>query len=262
MKFIQIVLGPAGVGKSTYCKLMQEHGRTTKRTIHVANLDPAAETFEYDAAFDIRDFISVDAVMKDTGMGPNGALVYCMEYFIDNSFWLQDQLNHFGEEDYVLFDVPGQIELYSHLPVMKHLAAMLSSWGYRVASVYLMDALFIFDPPKFIAGCMLSLSAMIQLELPHLNIITKCDLANKEDIEKVLDSESPSMVINDYDKQSNPKLRALSQAIGSVIDDYMIVSFTMLDSTDEESIDEVLAKTDFLIQYGKFSLLTSLLLMV
>ena len=57
VRFIQIVIGPAGVGKSTYCKTMQEHGKTTKRTIHVANLDPAAESFGYDAAFDVRDLV-------------------------------------------------------------------------------------------------------------------------------------------------------------------------------------------------------------
>ena len=50
--FIQIVMGPAGSGKSTYCQAMQYHastlGASRKRTIHVANLDPAAEDFGYE----------------------------------------------------------------------------------------------------------------------------------------------------------------------------------------------------------------------
>lgn len=49
-----MVMGPAGTGKSTYCKIMQEHCQNAKRTVHVVNLDPAAETFEYEVAFDIR----------------------------------------------------------------------------------------------------------------------------------------------------------------------------------------------------------------
>ena len=53
---VQLVMGPAGSGKSTYCQVMQEHcanlGRIRGRSIHVANLDPAAETFKYDVAFD------------------------------------------------------------------------------------------------------------------------------------------------------------------------------------------------------------------
>ena len=66
----------------------------------------------------------------------------------------------------------------------------------------------------------------------------------------VLDSEGTNP-INALDKTSNEKMKRLTRAISSVIDDYMIVSFVMLDISDEESIDEVLARTDHCIQYGK-----------
>jgi len=49
-----MVMGPAGTGKSTYCKVIQEHCQNSKRTVHVVNLDPAAEAFDYEVAFDIR----------------------------------------------------------------------------------------------------------------------------------------------------------------------------------------------------------------
>lgn len=40
---------------------------------------------------------------------------------------------------------------------------------------------------KFVSGCMASLSAMVQLELPHVNILSKMDLVtNKRDIEKLV----------------------------------------------------------------------------
>ena len=44
----QIVMGPAGSGKSTYCEAIQKHCLATRRTVHVVNLDPAAETFNYE----------------------------------------------------------------------------------------------------------------------------------------------------------------------------------------------------------------------
>lgn len=251
VKFIQFVIGPAGVGKSSYCKTIQEHGRTTKRVIHVANLDPAAEVYDYDAAFDIRDLINLDEVMEQLALGPNGGLVYCMEYLLQNLTWLEDQLESFGEDDYILFDCPGQIELYSHLPIMKNLSKAIVSWGYRVASVYLLDSLFVLEPSKFISGCMLSLSCMLQLELPHINVITKCDIADKTQIEQLLDSEG-AWIINHLDKQSPDKLKILSRAIGSIVDDYMLVSFAVLDSTEEESIEEVLARIDHSLQYGTY----------
>lgn len=39
-----------------------------------------------------------------------------------------------------------------------------------------MDSQFVAEPPKFIAGCLSALSAMVQLELPHVNMLTKVDL--------------------------------------------------------------------------------------
>jgi hypothetical protein len=44
------------------------------------------------------------------------------------------------------------------------------------AQVYCLDVQFVFEMPKFIAGCMTALSAMVQLELPHVNVLTKMDL--------------------------------------------------------------------------------------
>jgi hypothetical protein len=58
---------------------------------------------------DIRELISVDDVMeeKELGpLGPNGALIFCMEYLVKNMGWLHEQLNE-GEDDYFLFDCPG-----------------------------------------------------------------------------------------------------------------------------------------------------------
>jgi hypothetical protein len=213
-------------------------------------LDPAAENYEYKAAFDVRDLINLEDAMEEFGLGPNGGLVYCMEFLCQNLEWLKDELDNFDEDDYIVLDCPGQVELYSHLPIMHNLAAQLSMWGYRACSVYLLDALFVMEPSKFISGCLLSLSSMIQLELPHINVITKCDCADKEAVEKVLDSDG-AWVVQMMEEQSNSRFKKLTQAISGIVDDFMIVSFVMLDRTDEESIEDVLNRTDYCIQYGE-----------
>lgn len=46
------------------------------------------------------------------------------------------------------------------------------------------DSLFIVDPTKFISGVLCSLSAMVQLELPHINVLTKCDLVDEKELSK------------------------------------------------------------------------------
>jgi GTPase SAR1 family protein len=84
----QVVIGPAGSGKSTYCHAIQDMASMLKRRIMVINLDPAAESFKYRCDIDIRDLISLDDVMQELSLGPNGGLVYCLEYLLLNMEWL------------------------------------------------------------------------------------------------------------------------------------------------------------------------------
>lgn len=43
--------------------------------------------------------------------------------------WLQEALEDY-EDDYILFDLPGQIELFSHIDVMVRLVKLLENMGY------------------------------------------------------------------------------------------------------------------------------------
>mmetsp|Transcript_3437 Transcript_3437/g.5719 ORF Transcript_3437/g.5719 Transcript_3437/m.5719 type:complete len:280 (-) Transcript_3437:35-874(-) len=255
---IQIVMGPAGSGKSTYCHAMQSHAATLtrKRNIHVANLDPAAEHFGYHLAFDVRDLISVQDVMEELGLGPNGALVYCMEYLMQNLEWLQEKLDSYDDDEYIILDCPGQLELYTHIPIMRRIIDQMRLWGFEssMMGVFCVDATFLTDTAKFLSGSLLSLSAMIALELPHVNVLTKCDLMSEEDVEKMLSIESASQMwdLEQYDNADRKHKRyKLTEAICSLLDDYTMVSFLPLNITQEESMNHVLATIDHTIQYGE-----------
>ena len=80
MRYAVLITGPAGAGKSTFCSALITHAQTLGRTVHLMNLDPAAERFEYDPAVDIRELISLEDVMDELEFGPNGGLVYCFEW--------------------------------------------------------------------------------------------------------------------------------------------------------------------------------------
>ena len=71
--------------------------------------------------------------------GPNGGLVFCMEYFAKNFEWLIEQLGEDEDDDYIIFDCPGQIELYTHLPIMKQLVDNLEKWNFRVSNQSLLN---------------------------------------------------------------------------------------------------------------------------
>lgn len=85
MRYAVLVTGPAGAGKSTFCSALLQHAAASGRSMHLFNLDPAAERFELPdgttttPSVDIKDLISLEEVMQDLGLGPNGGLVYCFE---------------------------------------------------------------------------------------------------------------------------------------------------------------------------------------
>jgi GTPase SAR1 family protein len=256
---------------------MQQHAETLsgprRRKIHCANLDPAAEHFGYELAFDVRELISVEEVMEELGLGPNGGLIYCMEYLLNNLDWLHDHLEEFGDDEYLILDCPGQLELYTHVPLMRNVIDRMRLWGYdsSMVAVFLLDTTFVCDTSKFISGSLLSLSAMIALELPHVNILTKCDLISEEDIDRILNLTSASEIWSieqdrnsllpaDHDEgtEEGRKLEGrrrnrqrLTDSICQLLDDYTMVSFLPLNIQDEESIEHVLAMVDSTIQYGE-----------
>lgn len=88
----QLVMQPAGNGKSTYCATMVQHCEALNQSVQVVNLDPAAKHFNYSVTANIRERIEVDDAMKDHSLqfGPNGGLLFCMEYFANNFDWLKN----------------------------------------------------------------------------------------------------------------------------------------------------------------------------
>jgi GPN-loop GTPase len=212
MRYAQLVMGPAGSGKSTYCSTIQRHAADAKRVVEIVNLDPACENFTYQPIVDIRDLIQLDDAMEDEELhyGPNGGLIFCLEFLMNNEEWLRGKLRFVmkyfklifnvtedqlcgGEEtedadpddDYVIFDMPGQLELYTHLDMGKKLVKLLESWNFRVCGVFLIDSQFMTDGAKFISGTMTALSVMANLEIPHVNILSKMDLLSKSTKSKI-----------------------------------------------------------------------------
>ncbi|KAK2145822.1 hypothetical protein LSH36_655g01041 [Paralvinella palmiformis] len=241
------LLAPSNIAK--HCGAIQ-------RSVHVINLDPAAEYFDYPILADIRDLISLDDAMEDDTLhfGPNGGLVFCMEYFAQNLDWIDEALDDV-DDDYIIFDCPGQIELYTHIPVMRQFVDHLQNLNFRVCGVFIVDAQFMIEASKFVSGVMSALSAMVTLEIPHVNVMSKIDLlskTSKKGLEKYLEPDM-SLLLNDElnsDKISQ-KYMKLNHSIASLIDDFSLVKFLPLDITDEDSINDVLIQIDASIQYGE-----------
>ncbi len=178
MPFGQIVIGPPGSGKSTYCYGMQQFLTGLKRPVAVINLDPANDQLPYTCDIDISELISLADVMERLELGPNGGLIYAMEYIESNLDWLIDRLKPF-EDRYLIFDLPGQVELFTHHRSIQNILSALAKLHYRLACVHAVDIIHCSEASQFVSVLLVSVCAQLHLELPHINLLTKADLLSR-----------------------------------------------------------------------------------
>lgn len=274
-KFGCLVMGPAGAGKTTFCTAIIQHLQHVRRSCFYVNLDPAANDFAFEPDLDIRDLISLEDVMEEMSLGPNGGLIYCFEFLLQNLDFLTTAIEPLSEEYLILFDLPGQIELYTHIPLLPELTRYLSKLGplnINLCAAYLLEATFVVDKAKFFAGTLSAMSAMILMELPHINILSKMDLVKdqigKKEMKRFVDPDANLLDDEDTGRgyatehtvdlknpaeidqvMSGGSFQKLNRAVARLIDDFSMVSFLRLDVNDEESVGDILSFIDDAIQF-------------
>ena len=147
-RFGQLVIGPPGSGKTTYVAAMAEMLRSLGRKVAIVNLDPANENMTYTSDVDIAELVQVEDVMEQMKLGPNGGLMFAMEFVRTNIEWLDKKLGDLELSSYVIFDCPGQVELYTVDTSVQSLVAELVSGDFRLAAVHLVDSHYCSDPGK------------------------------------------------------------------------------------------------------------------
>jgi GTPase SAR1 family protein len=161
---------------------MQQYLRAIGRDCLVVNMDPANEivsypppkdqddlsppqdssirtteaNLPYDVLLDVcHDVIHLNSVMEELNLGPNGGLIYCLEYMEQHMDVLLDlirtrldeyeqqkspsrTMDNPGIATYVLFDFPGQVELVTHHTAIQHICQRLTHDGnFQLAAVQL-----------------------------------------------------------------------------------------------------------------------------
>ena len=264
--FGQLVIGPPGSGKTTFCQKMQQLFQQLNRPAVIVNIDPANELLPFQPAIDISELISTDDVMDQMKLGPNGALIYSMEYLLKNWDWLVQKIRSLpaGElksssgsaikmNPYLIIDCPGQIELYTHNQAFRDLIQKLthqktSGLDLRLVAVYLMDSLACNDAGKFVSCLTSSLSAMLHMELPHVNLLSKADLMPKNSrfgLGYYCEVMDLSYLVDDLiDDPFLQKYKSLTRALAETIENYSLVSFVPIAIDDNRTVIRALRVID------------------
>ncbi|XP_075255428.1 GPN-loop GTPase 1-like [Convolutriloba macropyga] len=213
-----IVLGMAGSGKTTFVRQLNSLLHVRGHSSYVINLDPAVNEVPYPVNIDIRDTVKYKQVMKEYGLGPNGAIMTSLNIFatkFDQVVRLlekrQTQLND-GEKqqtetqssdkrgaassssgitkdrsdeslDYVLVDTPGQIEVFtwsaSGAIISESLAAHLPTMV-----VYVMDTQRSTSTVTFMSNMLYACSILYKSKLPFIVVMNKTDIVSHSFAEK------------------------------------------------------------------------------
>ncbi|XP_076899919.1 GPN-loop GTPase QQT1-like [Bidens hawaiensis] len=247
----QVVIGPPGSGKTTYCNGMSQYLQLIGRKVAVINLDPANDSLPYDCAINIEDLIKLSDVMNEHSLGPNGGLVYCMDYLEKNIDWLESKLKPLLKDHYLLFDFPGQVELFFlHSNAKNVILKLIEKLDLRLTAVHLVDAHLCSDPGKYVSALLLSLSTMLNFELPHVNVLSKIDLIESYgklpfNLEFYTDVEDLSYLQHHLDQDPrSAKYRKLTKELCEVVEAFGLVNFTTLAIQDKESVTELVKLID------------------
>uniref|UniRef100_A0A8R1DRW3 GPN-loop GTPase 2 n=1 Tax=Caenorhabditis japonica TaxID=281687 RepID=A0A8R1DRW3_CAEJA len=242
-----LVIGAPGAGKSTFCAGLTDIFSQTERPFLTVNLDPANDTMAYPPDVNITELITVNDVMDRLGLGPNGALKYCIETLGVNTDWLLQKIEA-NRKKYLIIDCPGQLELYKSEGELWKVIRNLEKAGVRLCALHLADSLYCSDPAKFLSVALSTLATMVTMEMPQVNCLSKADLFSADgtydldffsylpDVNRLLDllNEVPGL----------EKYRRLNEAICGVISDFDLVSFVPLAVENKNSMMKVIQMVD------------------
>ncbi|MEM2142163.1 MAG: ATP/GTP-binding protein [Candidatus Thorarchaeota archaeon] len=212
------IVGTAGSGKSTLTQSLQKWLVDAGLNIATVNLDPGIERAPYLIDVDVRSYVSYPRVMEQFGLGPNGALVACLDMTVNHIRELRDEILD-TDADYVLVDCPGQMELFAY----RNSGPMVVD-GLRgkeqAMSLYLLDSNMARTPEGYLSSMLLGMSVWIRFGLPQLNVLSKCDLLDPEEVDRLLNwSAEPFAIEDDLEKSSGGMIKEFTYALLRMLDD-------------------------------------------
>lgn len=164
-----LIVGPAGSGKSL---LTSEFGKYLENnyTVRFINLDAGVLEVPYNPDFDVRDYFTLGEIMAEENLGPNGATLEAVERLSSLN------LPKF-EDDFVLFDTPGQLEPF----VFRGGADDFRQ--FTDGCIYLVDGTAPMN--TFPSQYLYSLASQYALEMPMVRALNKIDILDPERIEEL-----------------------------------------------------------------------------
>lgn len=175
--------GTAGAGKTTLVRAFQGWLTSAGYDATVVNLDPGSEDAALEPEIDIREWVKLEDVMEEFGLGPNGAQVAAADLIALKVVELSRALSEL-RSDYVLVDTPGQLELFAFRESSKAIVEAIG--GERALLAFLFDPTVVRNAPGFVSVLLLAATVEFRLRLPTANVLAKADLLDAPSLERLV----------------------------------------------------------------------------
>ncbi len=175
-------VGTAGAGKSTMVAAYDRWAKQSGIRTVIVNLDPGAEKLPYTPDVDIRDWVRIDEIMEENGLGPNGAQIAAADMIALNLDEVKNEIETF-RADQVLVDTPGQIELFVFRQSGKHIVSTLNPGRSVVA--YLLDPFLARTASGFASQLLLGATTAFRFQEPMMFLLSKADRIDPDSVETI-----------------------------------------------------------------------------
>jgi GTPase SAR1 family protein len=200
------VLGTAGCGKSTFTAKFTRFLEFHREDVMAVNLDPGSMILPYSANVDVREYIRVEDVMEDYGLGPNGGLMLAHDMMAG----IVENLS----SDIV--DTPGQMELFAFRDIGAQIAQNLTDAEKGV--IYIFDGIQCRDPLNYVMNMFLATAINTKFFLPQYHLISKIDALEEHELEDIISwSEDPFALEDSVDARLTGLNRTMSQDMMEII---------------------------------------------
>lgn len=229
-------VGTAGSGKSTLTNAFAEWLKNAKLSVGTVNLDPGVLHLPYGPDIDVRDFVSLQGVMEQYNLGPNGGLVAAIDLISAHIESIQEEINDLGV-DFLLCDAPGQIELFAFRETGPIIVSSLG--GESKMLVYLVDAALGKTPAGLVSSLLLSASVLVRFHLPQLNVLSRADILTEDELGQITSwLDDPDQLIFDIqDSRNELQVELSSELYNAIYNLFSGIDMVPVSATNMENLD-------------------------
>lgn len=181
-------LGFAGSGKTSLTKTFGRFLADEGYRVKLFNLDPGVEELPYKPDFDIRDLFTISKIMRESGVGPNLAMLKASEMILDAFDKVVSKMRE-GECDFALIDTPGQLEIFAFREAGSEFMRRLRELT-RVCGVFLIGCDVASTVSRLVVALFVGMAVQLSLGVEAIIVLHKSDIDRGGRIRRIISDEA------------------------------------------------------------------------